>query len=140
METEPHEFGIAAIKMSVILLKPKRMNRILLFVSLFLALSFGVSAQKALNNTNNIISTDTSRTKKKVIKIHPDPSYGKLSISASTSSSLNFYIFDLEGTLVFQAVLINKEKKTIENLRKGTYLYDVFEQDISIEEGQIVIK
>lgn len=116
------------------------MNRILLFVSLFLVVSFGVSAQKSLNNANNIISTDSSRTKKKAITIHQDPSYGKLSISASTLSSLHFYIFDLEGTLVFQAVLNNKEKKTIENLRKGTYLYDVFEEDISIEEGKIVIK
>ena len=46
------------------------MNRILLFVSLFLVVSFGVSAQKSLNNANNIISTDSSRTKKKAITIH----------------------------------------------------------------------
>jgi hypothetical protein len=77
---------------------------------------------------------------KTVIKLYPNPSYGKLSVTASTSSTLHFYIFDLEGTLVYQTELNNKEKRTIDNLKKGTYLYDVFEKDESIEEGKIIVK
>jgi hypothetical protein len=119
------------------------MNRNLLFAGLLLFSSPGLYAQDVFETSNNI-SIDTSRIKsvsgKTVVKLYPNPSYGKLSVSANTSSSLHFYIFDLEGTLVYQAVLNNKERKTIENLKKGTYLYDVFEKDESIEEGKIIIK
>ena len=120
------------------------MKRILLFVSLFLIGSMNLFAQNNFENTSNIISVDSLKIKsepaKTAVKIYPNPSYGKLSVTANTSSTLHFYIFDLEGTLVYQAVLNNKERKTIENLKKGTYLYDVFEKDESIEEGKIVIR
>lgn len=81
-----------------------------------------------------------SPVKKTLIKLYPNPSYGKLSVTASTTEVLHFYIFDLEGTLVYQAVLKNKDRKIIEGLAKGTYIYDVFEKDESIEEGKIIIK
>lgn len=120
------------------------MRRNLLFVSLFLVFSIGVFAQTGFQNTGNTISFDSSlkikSKEKSVVKLYPNPSYGKVSVSANTSSELHFYVFDLEGTLVFQAVLNNKERRTIENLKKGTYLYDVFEKDESIEEGKIIIK
>jgi hypothetical protein len=122
------------------------MNRNLLFVALFLLVSFSVFAQKDFQNaTSNSISYDSSLKIKSmqrgnVIKLYPNPSYGKVSVSANSSSLLHFYIFDLEGTLVYQAILNNKEKKTIEHLKKGTYMYDVFENDESVEEGKIIIK
>jgi len=117
------------------------MNRNLLFVCLILFFSFKVSAQEAFENANNFISIDSvSKPIRNVIKIYPNPSYGKLSVSSNTASSLHFYIFDLEGTLVYQVVLNNKERKTVNNLKKGTYLYDVFENDESVEEGKIIIK
>jgi hypothetical protein len=120
------------------------MNRNLLFVGLLLIGSIPLFAQNGFENTSNIISIDSLKIKsmpsKTVVKLYPNPSYGKLSVSAITSSTLHFYIFDLEGTLVYQAVLNNRERKMIENLKKGTYLYDVFENDESIEEGKIIIK
>jgi len=116
------------------------MNKSLFFASLFLLISVGVSAQTGFDNTSNLISIDSAKTKRTAIKIYPNPSYGKLSVSAITSSSLHFYVFDMEGTLVFQAVLQNKERSIIENLKKGTYAYDVFEKDESIESGKIIIK
>ena len=81
-----------------------------------------------------------SPVKKTLVKLYPNPSYGKLSVTAITTEVLHFYIFDLEGTLVYQAVLKNKDRKVIEGLSKGTYIYDVFEKDESIEEGKIIIK
>src|SRR6266498_1216771 len=115
------------------------MKRNLLFVGLLSLVSLSVFAQQDFQKTSNTISVDSSlETKsiqeKSVVKLYPNPSYGKVSVSANTASLLHFYIFDLEGTLVFQAVLNNKEKRTIDHLKKGTYLYDVFEKDESIEE------
>jgi hypothetical protein len=118
------------------------MNKNLLFVGLLILGCLNLFAQNTFENTGNSISIDSSQSMqaKAVVKIYPNPSYGKLSVSASTSSTLHFYIFDMEGTLVYQAVLNNRERKTIDNLKKGTYLYDVFEKDESIGEGKIVIK
>ena len=118
------------------------MSRNLLLIGFVVLCSFDVSAQKGFEQASNIISIDSSTAKagKTAVKIYPNPSYGKLSVSAVTSSTLHFYIFDLEGTLVYQTVLNNKDRKVIDSLKKGSYLYDVFENDESIEEGKIIIK
>lgn len=79
--------------------------------------------------------------KREVIRLYPNPSFdGKIRISTNMSDSLHFYIFDLEGTLINQTFLNNKEEKTITDLKKGSYIYDVFENDESIEEGKIIVK
>lgn len=118
------------------------MNRNLLLIGFIVLCSLNVSAQEGFVQASNIISIDSSTAKagKNAVKIYPNPSYGKLSVSAATSSTLHFYIFDLEGTLVYQTILKNKDRKVIDTLKKGSYLYDVFENDESIEEGKIIIK
>lgn len=121
------------------------MNRNLLFAALFLFFSWNVFAQKDFETASHIISIDSSSNNlpmrgKRIVRLYPNPSYGKLSVSANTSLPLHFYVFDMEGTLVFQAVLNNKEKKIIDHLKKGIYLYNVFEKDESTEEGRIIIK
>ena len=108
--------------------------------------SYALFAQTSDTQFAGSIHSETSAQAKTVpvrktqIKLYPNPSYGKLSISVNTTEVLHFYIFDLEGTLVYQAVLKNKDRKSISNLKKGTYTYDVFEKDESIEEGKIIIK
>jgi len=78
---------------------------------------------------------------KDAIRLSPNPTFdGKVNVVSNVSETLHFYIFDLEGTLIYQAVLNNKETKSIDKLNKGTYMYDVFENDESIEEGKIIVK
>jgi hypothetical protein len=36
--------------------------------------------------------------------------------------------------------LKGKEQRKITDLKKGTYMYDVFKKDESIEQGKIIIK
>ena len=107
-------------------------------------LSLAQDQQLARLTSNNFSDSSNSSerppVKRNVVRLYPNPSFGKLSVSANTNGTFHFYIFDLESTLVYQAVLTNKEKKNIENLKKGTYTYDVFENDESIEEGKIIIK
>lgn len=118
------------------------MNKILLIL-FFFAFSFEAFSQtdaKEVSYVSDSYSLKNEPVKKSAIKIYPNPSYGKVSVSAITSTPLHFYIFDLEGTLIYQVVLNNKDRKNIENLKKGTYMYDVFEKDESIEEGKIIVK
>ena len=79
--------------------------------------------------------------KNNVVQISPNPSYnGTVKVSSKTTQPLHFYIFDLEGTLIYQAVFKTKETKAVSNLDKGTYMYNVFANDESIEEGKLIIK
>ena len=128
------------------IIKPKLMNRILVLV-VFTTMLFSFTVTRPQGQ--KIISDNFSdsfeikrdpRFKKSVVKIYPNPSFGRINVSANTSQPLHFYIFDLEGTLIYQAVLNNKEKKNIDNLKKGIYMYDVFEKDESVEEGKIIVK
>lgn len=78
---------------------------------------------------------------KDVVRIYPNPTHnGTVSVSTQATGKLHFYIFDLEGTLIHQAVLNQKQKETVRNLKKGVYMYDVFRNDISIEHGKIIVK
>jgi hypothetical protein len=109
-----------------------------------MAASVAASAQTSDVRSTINISDSSARnendSKKNAVRLYPNPSYGKISVSVNTSEPLHFYIFDLEGTLIYQTVLNNKDRKNIENLKKGTYMYDVFEKDQSIEEGKIIVK
>ncbi len=76
-----------------------------------------------------------------ILKTSPTPTgNGDLRISVKSGDDLHFYVFDLTGTLIHRAILNDKEKAKLPPLQKGTYLFDVFKNDLSIEEGKIVIQ
>ena len=78
---------------------------------------------------------------KEVIKVYPTPNNkGSITIHSPKQSTLSFYLFDLEGKMIFQSVIKKNEKKTVEGLTKGTYFYNAFENDESLEEGKVEIK
>ncbi|HEX2608516.1 MAG TPA: T9SS type A sorting domain-containing protein [Flavisolibacter sp.] len=115
---------------------------ILLIISL---LVFSGAAQAQSNGKLMATSTSYSpapkKAKRNVVNLYPNPSTnGTVSVSSNREEELHFYIFDLEGTLIFQATLRNKDKKQVEKLNKGTYMYNVFANDESIEEGKLIIK
>jgi hypothetical protein len=79
--------------------------------------------------------------KKDAVKLYPNPtSNGTITISSDTAATLHFYVFDVEGTLLHQVVLKDKRKHTIQQLKKGIYVYDAFLNDESIEHGKIIVK
>ncbi len=80
--------------------------------------------------------------KKINVRIYPNPSRGTVYISSNNNSDkeLQFYVFDLEGTMMHNITLKAKRKKIITGLKKGIYMYDVFKDDESIERGKIVVK
>mgnify|MGYP003577025335 CR=1 FL=1 len=80
-------------------------------------------------------------TKKEAVKLYPNPSTdGRITVSSNRTETLHFYVFDLDGTLLHQVVLKDKQKKTIENLKKGIYVYDAFLNDEGIVHGNIIVK
>ena len=93
------------------------------------------------NNFSNSSNTNKAGDKKITVKLYPNPSLdGTITINSTSSEPLHFYVFDLEGTLLHRLALKGKEKTKITNLKKGTYTYDVFKNDESIEQGKIIVK
>jgi hypothetical protein len=93
------------------------------------------------NNFSDASDDGKGAKKKSTIKLYPNPSpNGVVTVNSTISEPLHFYVFDLEGTLLHRIILKGKEQKTITNLKKGTYMYDVFKNDESIEQGKIVVK
>ena len=79
--------------------------------------------------------------KKDVVKLYPNPSTnGRVTVSSNTAQTLHFYVFSLDGTLLHQVILKDREKKIINNLEKGTYVYDAFLNDEGIDHGNIIVK
>lgn len=105
--------------------------------------------KKGIPCIQNIVVYDTLEIKKfkqqytrENIRIFPNPSNGIIHVNSINKSlkEIQFYVFDLEGTMIENVRLVGKERKKIRGLKKGTYLYDVFNNDESIERGKIVVK
>ena len=80
-------------------------------------------------------------TKKNHVRLSPNPTTnGTVTIHSNTNETLDFYVFDLEGTLLYRIELKGRSEKTIRDLKKGSYAYDVFKNDESIEQGKIIVK
>lgn len=114
------------------------------------AFSIFVAAVFAFQFANNSVylpvsssSSSAVQDKKINVRIYPNPSpNGTVYISSNHNSDkeLQFYVFDLEGTMMHNIKLNAKGKKTITGLKKGVYMYDVFSDDESIERGKIIVK
>ena len=91
------------------------------------------------NNFSNSLKARTDVSKNNV-RLYPNPSpNGTITVNSTVNEPLYFYVFDLEGTLLHRITLKGREQKTITNLEKGTYTYDVFKNDESIEQGKIIV-
>ena len=105
-------------------------------------LSFLANVATANLHTNDagIVPAKTIKAKE-AIKVYPTPNNrGSITIHSARQSPLSFYLFDLEGKMIFQGVIKKEEKQTVEGLTKGTYIYNAFENDETIEKGKVEIK
>lgn len=93
------------------------------------------------NNFSDSLAGNNQIEKKNTIRLYPNPSTdGTVTVNSNSNDLLYFYVFDLEGTLLHRITLKGKDHRTINNLKKGTYMYDVFKNDESIEQGKIIVK
>ena len=107
-----------------------------------LALLLGVAP--ACSVIESVTTTEKNKTrpakKEREIKIYPDIIKRTMHVKNVDSSEVDFFVFDLEGTLMVHYKLNEKEHKRINGLEKGTYTYQVFKEDEMCESGKIIIK
>ena len=81
-------------------------------------------------------------SKKYKVRLYPNANQQVLFFSASGESGrvYQLFLFDMDGTLVKQANIRNKQTTVINNLEKGVYLFEVFSDDERIENGKVTVR
>ena len=76
------------------------------------------------------------------VKIYLDPPQKKLHVIAKDTKGkqIDFFVFDVEGTLIHNHKMKTNDHHKITNLSKGTYIYRVFCGDEETASGQFEIK
>jgi len=113
-----------------------KINPMILFYLSFLATS---SVSNFNASTNEIVPV--KQHAKEVIKVYPTPNnQGSITIHSSNEMALSFYLFDVEGNMIYQSVIKKNEKQQIQGLNKGTYIYNAFKDDQNLEGGKVEVK
>ena len=76
------------------------------------------------------------------IRLYPNANHQVLFFSATGRAGkvYQLYLFDIEGKLVKRANIRNKETTVLNNIEKGSYVFEVFSDDERIENGQLFVK
>lgn len=87
-----------------------------------------------------IIKQAVSRSYK--IALYPDADQKVVffSVKGEDGRAYQLFLFDLEGRLITQTEIRNRQTTVIRDLQKGTYEFDVFSDDIKIGNGQMTVK
>ena len=80
--------------------------------------------------------------KKDHIRLYSDAHKQMLLISANSRQKKNyqFFMFDMDGKLITQANIVNRETTVFGHLVKGNYLFEIFSNDERIKNGQLTVR
>jgi hypothetical protein len=81
-------------------------------------------------------------SKKYRIRIYPGAGNETLFFNASGEEGkvYQFFLFDIDGNMVKQTQIRNKQTTILTNFNKGSYTFEVFSDDEHIENGTVTIK
>ena len=81
-------------------------------------------------------------SKKYRIRLYPNANNEVLFFSARGDEAkiYQLFLFDVEGKLVKQVNIKNKQTTVLDNIEKGNYVFEVFSDDERIENGQVIIR
>ena len=93
------------------------------------------------NTIHTILVNRTQISKKYKIGLYPDARNEVLFFSANGGEKkiYQLYLFDMDGKLVNQASIRNRETTVLTNIPDGSYLFQVFSNDERIEDGQLTV-
>jgi hypothetical protein len=76
------------------------------------------------------------------VKVFPDAIKKKVHVLArpTNKTEIEFLVFDINGNMVLNYKMKAGERKTISDLKKGSYMYHVFADDEYLMTGKIVFK
>ncbi|WP_205512232.1 T9SS type A sorting domain-containing protein [Longitalea arenae] len=119
---------------------PALFTIILLCIATQASFAYPLSVPTYSNDTILVQKQVTS--KKHRIKLYPNAEQDVLffSVRGSEDKIYQFFLFDVAGNLVKQAIIKGRQTTVIDNIEKGNYLFEVFNDDERIENGQVIIR
>ena len=95
------------------------------------------------NDTIHSIQISKSLSSKKhKIRLYPDARQQVLFFSANGENGkvYQLFLFDMDGRLVSQTQIRNRETTVLTNISEGNFLFEVFTDDERIENGQLLVR
>jgi hypothetical protein len=95
------------------------------------------------NDTIHSIQVSKSQiSKKNKIRLYPDARQQVLFFSANGEDGkvYQLYLFDMDGRLVAQTRIRNRETTVLTNISGGNFLFEVFTDDERIENGSLTVR
>ena len=94
------------------------------------------------HNRDSIVVEKQFTSKKYKIRLYPNANQQVLFFNATGEGGkvYQLFLFDMDGNLVKQANIRNKQTTVINNLEKGVYLFEVFSDDERIETGKVTVR
>lgn len=100
------------------------------------------AAQQPEEGQDTIVVNRLHGGNKYKIRIYPNATHEVLFFTANGEENkvYQLFLFDMDGKLVKQTAVNNRQTGFLSKLLKGNYVYEVFSNDERIEDGHIVIK
>ena len=91
---------------------------------------------------NAVMITKNLNNKKHKVKLFTASDYKTLlfTVDGVDESRYTLFVFDLDGKLIIQSVILNHETGILSELPAGDYLYEVLANDTRVENGQLTVK
>ncbi len=86
--------------------------------------------------------TKNLNSKKHKVRLFTASDYKTLlfTVDGVEGKQYTLFVFDLDGKLVIQSVIQNRETGILPEIGSGAYLYEVLADDTRVENGQLKIK
>jgi hypothetical protein len=107
-----------------------------------MSLSLTTYAGKSLPVPNVMMVTKTLNNKKHKVRLFTASDNKTLlfTVNGVEGKQYKLFVFDLEGKLIMQSAILNRETGILPEITAGNYLYEVFVEDTEVENGQLKIK
>jgi hypothetical protein len=91
---------------------------------------------------NEVMITKNLTNKKHKVKLFTASDYKTLlfTVDGVDENRYTLFVFDLEGKLIVESIILNHETGILSELPAGNYLYEVMADDTRIENGQLKVK
>jgi hypothetical protein len=102
----------------------------------------GIGLPKRQDTIHSIQVSKSQASKKHKIRLYPDARQQVLFFSANGEDGkvYQLFLFDMDGRLVSQSHIRNKETTVLTNISEGNFLFEVFTDDERIENGQLTVR
>jgi hypothetical protein len=92
--------------------------------------------------SNTVMITSNLNNRKHKVKLFTASDYKTLlfTVDGVEGKRYTLFVFDLDGTLIIQSVIQNRETSVLPEINSGAYLYEVLVDDTKVAAGQLKIK